>query len=129
MTDPYRLGTDPSTDRSTDSPDRIPPPTPTYIRTYRQTERERELRGNPSESNAHEEKPIHRCFEVDGARVHGDPNMSDEARAAIRELIAAVHRLACRHCGHIGAPGDDHTCPCPYPDEDCPDHPLAQEAS
>jgi hypothetical protein len=29
----------------------------------------------------------------------------------------------CNHCGHVGKQGDDHTCPCPYNDADCPNHP------
>ena len=28
----------------------------------------------------------------------------------------------CRHCGDQGVPGTDHSCPCPHPDESCPDH-------
>ena len=33
--------------------------------------------------------------------------------------------LPCRHCGNVGKPADDHTCPCPHGDETCPDHPEA----
>jgi hypothetical protein len=32
----------------------------------------------------------HECFEMDGALVHGDPGMSEEAREAIRQLIDVV---------------------------------------
>lgn len=28
----------------------------------------------------------------------------------------------CRHCGSGADPDGDHTCPCPYRDEDCPTH-------
>lgn len=35
----------------------------------------------------------HKCFELDGARVHGDPQMSDESREALREVIAAARSL------------------------------------
>jgi hypothetical protein len=39
------------------------------------------------------------CFEVDGAMVHGDPDMSDESRAALREVItAAKRRMAETQC-------------------------------
>jgi hypothetical protein len=34
--------------------------------------------------------PVHECFELDGARVHGDPNMSDEAKAALRQIVSAT---------------------------------------
>ena len=30
----------------------------------------------------------------------------------------------CRHCGNVGPQGEDHTCPCPYSDADCPVHPA-----
>ena len=33
------------------------------------------------------------CFELDGARVHGDPNMSDESREAVREVIGAAKQI------------------------------------
>lgn len=37
----------------------------------------------------------HECFEMDGAMVLGDPNMSDESREAVRAVIAAARqRLA-----------------------------------
>ena len=46
---------------------------------------------------AHPLCPVHGprdvCFELDGARVHGDPDMSDEARNAVRDVIAAARRL------------------------------------
>jgi hypothetical protein len=32
----------------------------------------------------------HECFELDGALVHGDPEMSEEAREALRTLIDVV---------------------------------------
>lgn len=38
------------------------------------------------------------------------------------EMCAECPAL-CRHCGHVGEAGSDHTCPCPYGDDDCPDHP------
>lgn len=28
----------------------------------------------------------------------------------------------CLHCDDIGPVGEDHTCPCPWPDDKCPDH-------
>ena len=28
----------------------------------------------------------------------------------------------CHHCGDVGPQGEDHTCPCPYSDADCPNH-------
>jgi hypothetical protein len=34
----------------------------------------------------------HVCFEMDGARVHGDPGMSPESREALRQVIAAARR-------------------------------------
>lgn len=30
----------------------------------------------------------------------------------------------CRHCGYPPEPDGGHTCPCPYTDDDCPDHPA-----
>lgn len=30
----------------------------------------------------------------------------------------------CRHCGNRGPKGEDHTCPCPFHDNDCLDHPT-----
>jgi hypothetical protein len=32
----------------------------------------------------------HVCFELDGARVHGDPDMPPEVMAALRTVIAAA---------------------------------------
>lgn len=29
---------------------------------------------------------------------------------------------ACRHCGRLPDADGDHSCPCPYPDHECPDH-------
>lgn len=31
---------------------------------------------------------------------------------------------ACRHCGKPSETDGDHSCPCPYSDDACPDHPL-----
>lgn len=31
--------------------------------------------------------------------------------------------LRCRHCGQLPDDDGDHSCPCPYSDEDCEDHP------
>lgn len=28
----------------------------------------------------------------------------------------------CRHCGRLPDEDGDHSCPCPYRDEECPDH-------
>jgi len=28
----------------------------------------------------------------------------------------------CHHCGHIGDPAEDHTCPCPFSDAECQAH-------
>lgn len=33
--------------------------------------------------------------------------------------------VPCRHCDDWSPPGEDHSCPCPHPDETCPDHPIA----
>lgn len=34
----------------------------------------------------------------------------------------------CRHCGRLGSdPDGDHTCPCPYSDADCPNHPAPED--
>lgn len=30
--------------------------------------------------------------------------------------------VTCRHCGAQGVPGEDHSCPCPFSDEECPGH-------
>lgn len=52
----------------------------------------------------------HRCFEVDAgpdarAIVHGDPNMSDESKAALTSIVGAAAKLLrdkpfkpCAHC-------------------------------
>lgn len=32
--------------------------------------------------------------------------------------------ITCRHCGKPPEDDGDHSCPCPYRDDDCPDHPL-----
>jgi len=32
--------------------------------------------------------------------------------------------VTCRHCGKPPDADGDHSCPCPYRDDDCPDHPL-----
>ena len=32
----------------------------------------------------------HACFELNGARVHGDPEMSEEARDALRAVLDAA---------------------------------------
>ena len=34
--------------------------------------------------------------------------------------------VMCRHCGDIGKPGSDHTCPCPKSD-DCTEHPKRKD--
>lgn len=58
--------------------------------------------GKPLQDN---DKRRHECFELDGARVHRNPNMSQESREALREVIAAAReRIAkgvCSECGHI----------------------------
>lgn len=36
---------------------------------------------------------------------------------------AGCARTACRHCGKQPDADGDHSCPCPYTDADCPDHP------
>lgn len=30
--------------------------------------------------------------------------------------------VPCRHCGALAEEDGDHSCPCPYRDEECPDH-------
>ena len=32
----------------------------------------------------------------------------------------------CRHCGKPPEADGDHSCPCPYRDDECPDHPLSE---
>lgn len=58
----------------------------------------------------------------------------DSARLTIHRVLAH-HRafefcdecpyVACRHCGNFGKAGDDHTCPCPFSDDECTEHPYA----
>lgn len=35
----------------------------------------------------------------------------------------ASYGVTCRHCGHVGPRDEDHSCPCPYSDETCYQHP------
>lgn len=30
--------------------------------------------------------------------------------------------LVCNHCGALPESDGDHSCPCPFPDHECPDH-------
>jgi len=32
----------------------------------------------------------------------------------------------CHHCGKLPDADGDHSCPCPYPDDECPDHWMIQ---
>ena len=34
----------------------------------------------------------------------------------------------CRHCGSLPEADGDHSCPCPYRDDECPDHPERTDA-
>lgn len=40
------------------------------------------------------------CFELDGARIHGDPNMPAEARDALAWVIEAARRKFRAECEH-----------------------------
>jgi len=40
------------------------------------------------------------------------------------QVHGAESDAACRHCGSPPESDGDHSCPCPYRDDDCPDHPL-----
>lgn len=46
----------------------------------------------------------------------------------VERILAArgvsVQADTCRHCGKLPEADGDHSCPCPYRDDDCPDHPL-----
>ena len=35
---------------------------------------------------------------------------------------AGCGHATCRHCGNRGPKGKDHTCPCPFHDNDCKEH-------
>lgn len=39
--------------------------------------------------------------------------------------ITRVYR--CQHCGNVGPAGEDHSCPCPFSDDACPDHPSIEQ--
>jgi hypothetical protein len=46
--------------------------------------------------------------------LHGDTGQADEPQR---------HATAwCFHCGHTGPVGEDHSCPCPFSDEECTSH-------
>lgn len=46
----------------------------------------------------------------------------EDASAAIRAAAKAVSEDACRHCGALPEADGDHSCPCPYSDQECADH-------
>lgn len=37
-------------------------------------------------------------------------------------LYESAAVVTCPHCDAQGFPGEDHSCPCPFSDEECPDH-------
>lgn len=42
---------------------------------------------------------------------------------AVRALEDQGRAPLCRHCGKPPEADGDHPCPCPYRDDNCPDHP------
>ena len=61
------------------------------------------------------------CFEMDGALVRGNPDMSPESREALREVLAAARaayaatpRCLCSHTAerHAAGPCDVRSCGC-----------------
>jgi hypothetical protein len=45
------------------------------------------------------------------------------------DLILWIESVRCRHCGNVGASGEDHTCSCPLHDNDCTTHPSLSMAA
>jgi len=55
---------------------------------------------------------------VDYVRVFAHRVLAQHGPGAMCPDCPAI----CDHCGHVGPQGDDHTCPCPFSDTDCPNH-------
>ena len=54
---------------------------------------------------------------------------SSTARAHVETIVRYCQDNMCAHCGRLPDADGDHSCPCPYSDAECPDHPAASERS
>lgn len=45
------------------------------------------------------------------------------------EFCEECPQAVCRHCGDTGPAGEDHTCPCPFSDNDCTEHPERHDGT
>lgn len=75
------------------------------------------------------------CGEKVEVLVTGEPTLRQTDDGGWMVVIPAdgwdwdLHKMGhiesrCRHCGQGPEVDGDHSCPCPYPDADCPDHPA-----